>query len=408
MNVSAQVSSSYWGTSTDVRTLMQRIDTHIGPILEANAADDEAAGALGKDSFDALKPLRMSHSLVPETLGGMQLRPTDVMALLSRITWYSGAAGWVSMVHSAIGGMSAAFLPDSATARLFAPGTDHRFSGQGAPFGMLRKTADGYLLTGKWSYGSGFSHATYSHSAAFIDDGTGKPLKNDKGEAIIMCVHAPISEHEQLGGWDVLGLKATGSIDYGATDVFVPEDLMFPIQTAVPHQMPELFSLGVIGVAALGHTSWAMGAGRRMLDEIAGLARAKTGRAGMLGESDKFWHDYGRAEARVRAAAALATEVWGEIEDTVETGRHVSTRQISLVHLAKNETHEAADAAAQFAYRAGGGIALRDGTMQRIYRDIMVALNHITNSPTLTGTFGREIGGLWSGRSWRYYDLVEA
>ncbi len=407
MNAPSQVTASYWGNATDYRDLLERIDSEIGPKLEANAATDEAAGELTAESFAALKTLHMSHSMVPETMGGLQLRPTEVMELLKRITWYSGAAGWVSMVHTAIGAMSAAFLPETATRRLFAPDSNNRFSGQGAPFGMLKKTEGGYILNGKWSYGSGFSHATYSHSAAFIDDGNGKPLKDEKGEAIIMCVHAPISEHDQLGGWDVLGLKATGSIDYGARDIFIPDDLIFPIKTAEPQVMPELFSLGVIGLAALGHTSWALGAGRRMLDEIAGLACAKTGRAGMLGESDKFWYDYGRAEARMRAAEALAQQVWSEIEATVEDGRAVNTRQISLVHLAKNEAHEAADAVAQFAYRAGGGVALREGLMQRIYRDIMVALNHITNAPTLTTSVGRELGGLWSERRWQYYDLIE-
>ena len=44
-----------------------------------------------------------------------------------------------------------------------------------------------------------------------------------------MCAHAPIAEHAQLGNWDVLGLKGTGSIDYDARDVFVAEDLVFPI-----------------------------------------------------------------------------------------------------------------------------------------------------------------------------------
>jgi hypothetical protein len=121
------------------------------------------------------------------------------MSVIAAITWHSGAAGWVSMVHAAIGGMSAAYLPDSAVRRLFAPGTDNRFSGQGAPLGMLSKVEGGYRLNGKWAYGSGFSHATFSHSAAFLDDGNGKPLRDEHGEPVILCVHAPIEEHEQLG-----------------------------------------------------------------------------------------------------------------------------------------------------------------------------------------------------------------
>ena len=406
MNVTTPIRSAYWGTAVDYRNLMAQV-AEIGPVLDKNADVDEAAGELTAESFNALARLRMSHSIVPEALGGAQLPPSQVIELIAAITWHSGAAGWVSMVHAAIGGMSAAFLPDSAIERLFGTDKDNRFSGQGAPLGLLTKVEGGYRLNGKWSYGSGFSHATYSHSAAFVDDGTGKPLQDENGSPVIMCAHAPIAEHKRLDGWNVLGLKATGSIDYAAEDVFVADDMVFPIQTAQPLRQKEFFSLGVIGIAAIGHTGWAIGAARRILDEIAKLARSRTGRPGALGDSEKFWFDYSRAEARVRAARALALETWREIEKTVEAGHAVTTRQLSLVHLAKSEVHEAADEAARFAYRAGGGASLRDGTIQRVFRDIMVALNHITNSPTIGTATGREIGGLWTDRVWQYYDLVE-
>jgi len=396
----------YWGSGTDHRELLGKI-AEIGPTLEANAPADEERGELTPDSFAALKQLRMSHALATETLGGMQLPPTQVLELLEAITWWSGSAGWVSMVHCCIGAMSAAFLPDSAVERLFAPGTDNRFSGQGAPLGMLKKVDGGYRLTGRWSYGSGFSHATYSHSAAFVDDGTGKPAKDEAGNVIVMCAHAPIEEHVQLGNWDVLGLAGTGSIDYSADDVFVPDDLVFPILTAPPQRLKELFSLGVVGLAAIGHTGWALGQGRRMLDEIAKFARSKSGRAGMLGESEKFWHDYGRAEARYRAARAFVFEVWRDIEATVEAGTAVTTRQISLVHLAKSEIHEAGVEVCTFAYRAGGGASLRAGAIQRTFREMMVAANHFTIAPSVVTQAGRDVGGSWTGRVWQFYDLVE-
>jgi len=400
------IRNRYWGQTTDHRDLLEKI-REIGPVLERNAAADEDAGELTAESFEALRPLKMSHVMASEDLGGAQLPPRQVLELIEAITWHSGSAGWVSMVHTAIGAMSAAFLPDTAIEKLFAPGTEHRFSGQGAPLGMLKKVEGGYRLNGRWSYGSGFSHATYSHSAAFVDDGTGKPAMDANGNPIIICTHAPVADHKPLGNWDVLGLKGTGSIDYAAEDLFIPDDMIYPIATAEPQRQKELFSLGVIGLAAIGHTGWAMGAGRRMLDEVSAFANQKTGRAGMLGESDKFWHDYGRAEARMRAARAFVMEVWADIEATVEQGVPVSTRQISMVHLAKSEIHEAAENAVNFGYRAAGGASLRAGTMQRYFRDVMVAVNHITVSPGIVASAGRELSGLWSNRVWQFYDLVE-
>ncbi|TIW92705.1 MAG: acyl-CoA dehydrogenase, partial [Mesorhizobium sp.] len=84
-----------WGTTTDYRDLLRQI-AEIGPALEANATADEESGELTSATFALLKPLRMSHIFAAESLGGAQLRPTQGLELLEAITWYSGAAGWVS------------------------------------------------------------------------------------------------------------------------------------------------------------------------------------------------------------------------------------------------------------------------------------------------------------------------
>jgi alkylation response protein AidB-like acyl-CoA dehydrogenase len=405
MNKPMKSTGSYWGTQADFAGMLEQIKK-IGPILEENAQANDDLGKLNDATFNALRPLRMSHIFAAEENGGLQLSPSQGMKLIEAITYYSGSAGWISMVHACVSAMAAAFLPDSAVDKLFAPGTENRFSGQGTPTGMMKKVEGGYLLNGKWSYGSGMYHATYTHSAALVDDGTGKPAKDENGNVIVLCAHAPVGEHGLLGNWDVIGLRATGSIDYDAKDIFIPDDFVFPILTAEPQRLKEFFSLGVVGLAAIGHSGWAIGTGRRMMDEIAKFARSKTGRSGLLGESDKFWFDFGRAEARVRAARAFLFEVWADVEASIEAGQRVSTRQISLIHLAKSEVHEAGVEGCQFAYRAAGGASLRAGVMQRVFREMMTAANHFTINPNIVGAAGREIGGVWSDRAWQFYDLI--
>ena len=126
-----------------------------------------------------------------------------------------------------------------------------------------------------------------------------------------------------------------------------------------------------------------------------------------VGESDKFWYDFGRAEARVRAARAFLFEVWREVEASIEAGNRMTTRQISLVHLAKSEVHEAGVDACHFVYRSLGGASLRYGVMQRIYREMLTASNHFTINPNIVAAAGRDIAGLWSDRTWQFYDLIE-
>jgi hypothetical protein len=69
--------------------------------------------------------------------------------------------------------------------------------------------------------------------------------------------------------------------------------------------------------------------------------------------------------------------------------------------------HEAGVDACHFVYRAAGGASLRDGIMQRTYREMLVAANHFTINTNIVGAAGREIGGLWNDRVWQFYDLVE-
>ncbi|WP_223168082.1 hypothetical protein [Nonomuraea sp. SYSU D8015] len=54
-------------------------------------------------------------------------------------------------------------------------------------------------------------HAQYVHSLAVVED-TGEPR---------MFI-TPVEDVKMLGNWEVLGLRATGSIDYAIEDVFVP------------------------------------------------------------------------------------------------------------------------------------------------------------------------------------------
>lgn len=95
-----------------------------------------------------------------------------------------------------------------------------------------------------------------------------------------------MEQYQDEGNWDLLSLRATGSVDHVAEDIFIGENYVYPILTARPQRLEAFYSVGVIGLASIGHSGWAMGISRRALDELAALARAKTGRAGMIGESE--------------------------------------------------------------------------------------------------------------------------
>ena len=86
-----------------------------------------------------------------------------------------------------------------------------------------------------------------------------------------------------IENWDVLGLRATGSIDYRTTNVFVPEAYTHFAVTESPKRGGALYTIGIAGFAVICHSGWACGIGRRLLDELS--EKVRSGITGWAGPS---------------------------------------------------------------------------------------------------------------------------
>ena len=54
----------------------------------------------------------------------------------------------------------------------------------------------------------------------------------------------------------------------------------------------------------------------------------------------------------------------------------------------------------EFAYRFGGGVAARSGPLQRMFKDMHTATQHMTVSPTILRESAKELLGLLKGKVW--------
>ena len=85
----------------------------------------------------------------------------------------------------------------------------------------------------------------------------------------------------------------------------------------------------------------------------------------------------------------------------------MSVRQHTAIRLAMaNITWSAHDVAA-FVYKTAGTVALRAGTIQRLFRDMHAGSQHITSSPIVYRACGRELAGLAPDKRWLFLDLVD-
>jgi alkylation response protein AidB-like acyl-CoA dehydrogenase len=369
----------------------------VSAIARQNAQRSEELGQLAPPVVDALHAEGLLGMWVPKSVrGGAELDPVTSLEVIEKVAYGDPSAGWVLMAASLAIGTGAAYLKDDAVKELFGGQRLPVIAGQGTRPGKAVPKNGGYALTGSWSFASGIKHGTHIHTLGLIEG---------SNEARIFVL--PVSQAKLIDNWDVLGLRATGSIDYTIDGAVVPDSYTHPATTEVPLRGGSLYTIGIIGFAAICHSGWACGIGRRVLDELAQVAAEKAGRAGTLADSASFQEQFADVEAKYRAARAFVFETWNDANATLVRGDKLSMRQHTLIRLALAHSTWASHEAAAFAYKSAGTAALRAGTIQHLFRDMHAGTQHITSSPPVYAAIGRELAGLAKGKKWLFLNLVD-
>ena len=378
------------------------------PAIAEAAARNEALGRLGDDTVKLMREAGFFSLMIPASLGGADATPTEALQVLEQLAYADGSAGWVAMAAGCCTGMAAGYLSDAGIEAIFAKGHPI-IAGQGAGNGRAVVDGNGYRVSGHWSYGSGTLHADYFHSGAIVVK-DGQPMMAPNGHPLHVTTLVPKDEVEVAGNWDVMGLKATGSVDYEIRDVFIPAEYCHPPDSTDALRGGCLFRTGIIGLTAIGHTGFTLGIARRALDEIAAFARKRPpgrGHIPSIADTGTFHEAYATAEAKARATRAFVFETWHDIEETLARGDKMSTRQITLLRLALNYITTATVEIVDFAYKAGGGTALRASAIQRCFRDMHAGTQHFSTRDAVLRDCGRELAGLAEGQEWNIVGLID-
>src|SRR3954471_5084081 len=365
------------------------------PLLDEHAASNDAAGMLAEPVVEALHEGGFFGMWVPRSVGGAELGPLQSLKVIEELAYGDPSVGWVDMAAGLAMGTGGAYLSDEAVSQLFGGERFPVIAGQGTRPGKAVATDGGHVLRGDWSFASGLLHSGYIHTAG---------LDEANGDLRIFVL--PVEQATLIENWDVLGLRGTGSIDYQIRDLFVPIEWSHPALIESSPRGGGFYGLGIIGIAMICHTGWALGLGRRLLDELDALIKQKAGRPGQFVESDAFLGDYARAEGTDRAARALIHETWADVEKTLERGEALSVRQHTLIRLALTHATWAVHDVCMFVYKSGGTTALRNGVIQRLFRDMHAGTQHVTSSPPVIQAVGRELAGLAEGQSWVFLGLA--
>lgn len=384
-------------TTPSVAEFHARLDAVL-PLVESRAAEAEAQGYLTDDVVAALRKAGIYTMLFPREVGGAELLPYDAMTVIERLAYTHASAGWCAIGNNMEGTTLAIYVEDEGIKKVFAKGADITIAGNGVPRGFARPVDGGYMIRGNWAYGSGIQHAEWVHSGCFVTDASGKDMVfGPNGQPKIVVTHHPRATIKLMGNWDVLGLRATGSFDYTLSEgdeLFVPAHMTYDFDIGAPRRGGVQGALGLAGYSAWSHSSWAVGVGRRMLDELVKVIVPRQDPFGKSCESASFKFQFAQAEARFRAARALVHETWKEVSETCADGESPSLAQMTMIKLSLRHIHDVLSDVSTFAHRAARGASLHNTPMQRFYRDIHSGTQHILMADQIVEECGRALLGL--------------
>jgi len=343
------------------------------PIIEAGAAEGARQGYISEDVSRAIASSGLWGLRLPRVFGGMEADPRTYIDVIEELSYADPSTGWAFMAASFAAGQAVNLGP-SALEAIYRGDNGFITAGQVSTLGRAQAVEGGYRVQGDFHFGSGSQFASWFLGAFALFAGE-QPVLDDLGQQTVIVCFTSRKNVRLKGNWDVMGLAATGSVDFEFIDQMIPLDFVLGVPGR-PDQGGPTHKIGV----SIGHCAWALGAGKRALDEIFRLAQRKRRfKRATLIDQPVFQKQYGEHLATLQAARALAITVFADWFDAAKSGKP-SLEVRAQARLASAWATDVALKVGQFAMFSAGSDGVRnnggENTIQRVYRDLQVGATH--------------------------------
>ncbi len=361
---------------------------HEAAALAAEHAErSERERRLAPEVVDALRRADLFRLCVPRELGGAEATPRALVEAVEALARADASAGWCLAV-TATSGVLAGYLDEDAAEEIYGTaGT--AVGGVFAPRGRA-VAEDGRLdVTGRWPFASGSPFCDWLMGGCITEIGPGPPE--------LRLVIFPRDEVEIHDTWTVAGLCGTGSHDISVAGASAPVSRSAAVIGTQPRHQGALYAFPLFGLLAVGIAGVALGIARGAMDDLLELAGAKTpeGSRRKLAERAAVQADTARAEASLRAARALMMDELDRGYATAESSGETGTEVRAALRLSATHAVRSAAGVVDTCYELGGGSSIyARSPLQRRFRDMHVATQHMLISPATFELTGRLLLGL--------------
>lgn len=376
------------------KMLLDAVDG-IGATLRASGARSEELITLAPEAVDALRRSGMFRLKLCAEMGGAEADPVTEMMVLENLAYYDLTSGWCTMVGATGIASLGTFLPPAGIERVFGGNKIPTASISFFPAGRAHRDGDGFRVSGRWRFNSGIRHSEWVLGGTIVENSD-----NGSGGPIVMFSAFPAKDvtlHDNWGG--VTGLKGTGSCDFSIENYYLPKELTFVWDLLKPQPMRggPSYLFPPFSYVAKEHGSVAIGAARRVLDELMQIATTTRGtfRSSKLDERQVVHRFVAQADIKLRSARALMHERYDRLYDDVVAGRLPDGQDIADVRAICVHATDMAIETATMAYHFAGNTGLHHPhIIGRLLRDLNTTGIHQVMSDTAYENHGQFLLGL--------------
>ncbi len=185
------------------------------PALRERAATAEQERIILPETMSDLSRTGVLRALQPKRFGGMELDFQACFDIAYELGRGCASTSWTG-VNLLIHHWMLALWPDQAQKDVWEQNPDCGIASGVIPAqGQARPVEGGYMVSGRWNFSSGVNVSDWNMLAVTVRE----------GDEIIdyKLVVMPKSDYRVIDDWQVLGMRATGSMSVEAKDIFVPE-----------------------------------------------------------------------------------------------------------------------------------------------------------------------------------------
>ena len=348
-------------SANDIETFARQIAV-VAREMSAEIDDDRR---LPEELVALLGESGLLRAGAPMEVRGLELPPAVALRCAEALARGNASAGWCVSI-AITSSLLVAYLPASSRDALFGDGRGVA-AGVWAPRGTARTVDDGVVVSGRWAFCSGITHADMMFAGCLVDD-----------QRVPSVVALGKEDLTVLDTWHTLGLRGTGSHDTVADEVFVPADRVLSLFDGPIVDRP-LYRFPVFGFFALSIAAAALGNARGAIDDLVELASAKKGLGSTrtLAERPATQAAVATAEAALGGARALYYQAIEAAWQASQDGDGVSVEARNRLRLAATHATRTSADVVRGMYDLAGGTAIYDSSpLQRRFRDAYTATAH--------------------------------